>query len=83
MDVDRAQILEQYRAKLREHREVELRYVSGGVNVLQCPIAVGGGVGWVGGWGLGGGLCLGRCRANKPREHWGGGAAASKGTVGG
>jgi hypothetical protein len=25
MDVDRAQVLEQYRAKLREHREVELR----------------------------------------------------------
>jgi len=27
MDVDRAQLLEQYRAKIREHREVELRYV--------------------------------------------------------
>ena len=25
MDVDRAQVLEQYRAKVREHREIELR----------------------------------------------------------
>ena len=27
MDVDRAQLLDQYRAKIREHHEVELRYV--------------------------------------------------------
>lgn len=34
MDVDRAQVLEQYRAKVREHREVELRCVVSYTNLI-------------------------------------------------